>query len=409
MTGDSGQGVFSFRAFRFFLAMRLPAALAVQMQSVAIGWQVYDITHKPLSLGLVGLAQFLPIFGFSLIAGHVADLFDRRRILTICLVLQLLTSLLLLAIVISADRNVWQIYGVLVLFGTARAFSAPVTQSILPNLVPAELLGRAFAWNSSSFQAMTIVGPALGGLAYAVGPKVVYGTSSVLFLLSVAAATAIHRPVKTIERRRLDWDTLLAGIRFIAERPPIFGAISLDLFAVLFGGATALLPVYAHDILLIGPFGLGFLRSAPALGAVMVGLFLTHRSLGGNAGRTMFLGVALFGISTIIFGLSRNFLISLAALFILGAADMVSVFVRQNLIQRTTPDSMRGRVNAISFLFIGASNELGEMESGVTAAWLGTVEAVVLGGVGTIVVMALWLWRFPELRRVNRLEDITAS
>jgi hypothetical protein len=255
---------------------------------------------------------------------------------------------------------------------------------------------------------MTIAGPALGGLIYGVGPEAVYAASGALFFLSILATTAIGPPARAPSARGVDWDSLIAGIRFIRGRPEILGAISLDLFAVLFGGATALLPVYARDILDIGPVGLGLLRSAPAVGAVLVGLILAHRSLGRHAGYTMFAGVAIFGAATIVFGLSRSFFVSLTALAILGAADMVSVFVRQNLVQRATPDAMRGRVNAVNFLFVGASNELGEMESGLTASWFGAVGAVVAGGVGTLAVMALWLWRFPALKDVDRLEDIQA-
>jgi hypothetical protein len=294
----------------------------------------------------------------------------------------------------------------LLLFGTARAFSAPAIQSILPNLVPRALLSNAFAWSSSSFQAMTIAGPAMGGLIYALGAGAVYAVAAGMFFLSLAAALALRTPPIQSDGRGMDLGSLFAGIRFIRAHPAIAGAISLDLFAVLFGGATALLPVYARDILVIGPQGLGLLRSAPAAGAVIVGLLLAHRSLGRHAGRTMFAAVGLFGIATIVFGLSRNFLISLLALAVLGASDMVSVFVRQNLVQRSTPDTMRGRVNGVNFLFIGASNELGEMESGATAAWFGSVEAVVLGGLGTLAVMALWLWMFPQLRRVDRLEEV---
>jgi MFS family permease len=406
---ESRQGALASRDFRLFLAMRLPANLAVQVQSVAVGWQVYDLTHRPLDLGLVGLAQFLPVFGFALIAGHVADQFDRRRILAACLGLQLLCSALLIAATLHGLKTIWPIYAILVLFGTARAFSAPATQSLLPNLVPREALGSAFAWNSSGFQSMTIAGPALGGLIYGFGPAAAYAVAAGLALVAVAAALSIRARLVPAENRGMDWNSLVAGIRFIRGRRDILGAISLDLFAVLFGGATALLPVYARDILDVGPVGLGLLRSAPAVGAVAVGLFLARRSLGRRAGRTMFAGVGVFGLATIVFGLSTNFFVSLAALAVLGAADMVSVFVRQNLVQRATPDSMRGRVNAVNFLFIGASNELGEMESGLTAAWLGSIEAVVVGGLGTLLVMGLWFWRFPELRDVDRLEEIRSS
>jgi MFS family permease len=406
---ESQPSALSFRNFRLFMGVRLPAALAVQIQSVAVGWQVYDISHDPLSLGLVGLAQFLPVFGFAIVAGHVADHYDRRRILMGCLGLQLICALLLLGIMAAGLRQVWPIYGVLLLFGTARAFSAPAIQSILPNLVPRPLLSNAFAWNSSSFQAMTIAGPAMGGLIYALGAAAVYAVAAGLFLLALLAALVLSIPQLQSGGRGMDLDSLFAGIRFIRANPAIAGAISLDLFAVLFGGATALLPVYARDILVIGPLGLGLLRSAPAVGAVVVGLVLAHRSLGRHAGRTMFAAVGLFGIATIVFGLSRSFFLSLGALVVLGASDMVSVFVRQNLVQRATPDAMRGRVNGVNFLFIGASNELGEMESGATAAWFGSVEAVVLGGFGTLAVMALWLWMFPQLRRVDRLEDVETA
>jgi MFS family permease len=409
MTDESGRNVLSFPDFRFFVGMRLPASLAVQMQSVAVGWQVYDVTHQPLSLGLVGLAQFLPVFGFALVTGHVADSFNRRRIVAICIAVQLLCSLLLLALVHGGGGKVWPIYGVLVLFGTARAFAGPAMQSLLPNLVPRELLTRAFAWNSFSFQAMTIGGPALGGFVYALGPTYVYAASAGLFLLSFVSVLMIRKPMAQRDLKGIDRESVLAGIRFIRARPAIAGAISLDLFAVLFGGATALLPVYARDILAIGPQGLGILRSAPAVGAVAVGLLLTRFSLGRHAGRTMFVAVALFGLATIVFGLSKDFFLSLAALVVLGASDMVSVFVRQNLVQRSTPDAMRGRVNAVNSVFIGASNELGEMESGATAAWLGSVEAVVVGGIGTLAVMLLWFWRFPQLRAVDRLEDIESA
>jgi MFS family permease len=405
---ESRLGALAFRDFRFFLATRLPSNLGVQIQSVAIGWQVYDLTHKPLDLGFVGLAQFLPVFGFALIAGHVADRFDRRRILALCFSIQILCSALLVGFVMSGSRVIWPIYGILVLFGAARSFSAPAIQSLLPNLVPTRLLGSAFAWNSAGFQSMTIAGPAVGGFVYALGPAVVYASSAVLSLVAALSVLAI-RPAAAREKRAADWESLLAGIRFIRRRRDIFGAISLDLFAVLFGGATALLPVYARDILDVGPQGLGLLRSAPAAGAVAVGLILARRSLGARAGRTMFLGVVMFGVATIVFGLSHNVILSLAALFVLGAADMLSVFVRQNLVQRATPDAMRGRVSAVTFLFVGASNELGEMESGLTAAWFGTVTAVVVGGGATLVVAAAWRRFFPELFAIDRLENIASD
>lgn len=397
---------FAFRDFRLFLAMRIPAILATQIQGVAVGWQVYDITHRPLDLGFVGLAQFLPVFGLALVSGHVADRFDRRLVLASCLAVQMLCSILLFGIALNGLREVWPIYCVLVLFGAARAFSAPASGALLPSLVPLDHLGNAFAWNASTFQAATIIGPAIGGLIYVWGAPAAFATAGGLALLANIAIARIRSRPAHAERRAISWDSLLAGIRFIRGRREIVGAISLDLFAVLFGGVTALLPVYARDILATGPLGLGLLRSAPAAGATIVGLILAHRSLGRHAGRTMFAGVAVYGVATILFGLSGSFLVSLAALAALGAADMVSVFVRQNLVQRATPNEMRGRVNAVNFVFVGASNELGEMESGLTAAWFGTVEAVVLGGVGALIVVGIWLWRFPQLGRIDRLEDI---
>ncbi len=389
--------------------MRVPAGLAVQMQSIAVGWQIYDMTHRPIALGYVGLAQFLPVFGFALIAGHVVDRFDRRLILMACIALQLVCAASLFWLAHRHVGAVWPIYAVLVLFGTARAFSAPASQSLLPALVPQENLGSAFAWNSSVNQSMTIAGPAMVGLIYGYGADVVYAASGVLLAIAIAATLAIGTPERVAAQRGISWQSVIAGINFIRSRPEILGAMVLDLFAVLFGGATALLPVYARDILDVGPLGLGVLRSAPAVGAVLVGLALAHRSLGRRTGRTMFASVAVFGVATIVFGLSHDFLLSLAALVILGASDMVSVFVRQNLVLRATPDAMRGRVNAVNFLFVGASNELGEMESGLTASWFGTVAAVVVGGVGTLAVMAIGLWRFPALAAVDRLEDVTTG
>ncbi|HLG88263.1 MAG TPA: MFS transporter [Alphaproteobacteria bacterium] len=399
-------GAFATRDFRLFLGMRVPAVLATRIQDVAVGWQVYDITHRPLDLGFVGLAQFAPVFGLALVSGHVSDRFDRRLVLVTCLTVQVVCAALLLALAMSGLDEVWPIYLVLVLFGAARSFSGPASAALLPNLVPLEQLGKAFAVNSSTFQAATIVGPAVGGLVFVWGAPAAFAVSGLLAMLAAIAVAAIRTRPARAEPRAITWESLVAGIRFIHARPAILGAISLDLFAVLLGGATALLPIYARDILVVGPFGLGLLRSAPAVGATIVGLVLARRPLGGRAGRTMFVSVAVYGIATIVFGLSRSFALSLGALAILGAADMVSVFVRQNLVQRATPDEMRGRVSAVNFVFVGASNELGEMESGLTAAWLGTIESVVLGGLGSLLVVALWIWRFPALARVDRLEDI---
>jgi MFS family permease len=402
----AGRVAFAHKAFTRYWAARFLAFVAIMMQAVAIGWQIYDITRDPLSLGLVGLAAFAPAIGLALVTGHVADRFDRRRILVVTYSTELAAALLLLALAVAGNQRAWPIYGAILLYGTARAFAMPAGQALLPNLVAPEHFANAVAWNSSAMQVATIGGPALGGLIFALGAHLVYLVSSALLLAAVLLMLSVPRPARSGPARRapVSWKTLLAGIAFIRAKPAILGAISLDLFAVLFGGATALLPIYARDILHVGPLGLGVLRSGPALGAAATALVLTHRPLTRHVGRKMFLCVAGFALSTIVFGLSTSFLPSLAALVALGACDMISVFVRQTLVQIATPDEMRGRVSAVNSVFIGASNELGEFESGVTAAWFGTVPAVVIGGLGTLIVCAVWAWRFPQLRDIDRLE-----
>jgi MFS family permease len=402
----AGRAAFAHPAFVRYWAARFLAFVAIMMQAVAIGWQVYDITRDPLSLGLVGLAGFTPAIGLALVTGHVADRFDRRRILVAAYATELAAALLLLALAAGGNARAWPIYGAILLYGTARAFAMPAGQALLPNLVPPEHFPNAVAWNSSAMQVAMIGGPALGGLLFALGPQVVYTVSASFLLAALLLMLSVPRPARRAARRRepVSWTTLLAGIAFIRAKPAILGAISLDLFAVLFGGATALLPIYARDILHVGPLGLGILRSGPAIGAMTTALVLTHRPLTRHVGRKMFGCVAGFALATILFGLSTSFPLSLAALVALGACDMISVFVRQTLVQIATPDEMRGRVSAVNSVFIGASNELGEFESGVTAAWFGTVPAVVIGGLGTLLVCAIWAWRFPQLRDIDRLE-----
>lgn len=396
--------VFRSRGFSLYLAGRFLSALAVQMQNVAVGWLVYDLTRDPLALGLVGLSSFLPAVALALVTGHTADRYDRRKILVLCYVVTLGTAAGLLVIAASGSSRVWFIYGLLLIFGIGRAFANPAGQALVPNLVPPEQLGNAIAWNSTVWQTATIAGPALGGLLYYFGATVAFGSAAVCFLTCcVLFGMMTSRPQATPSD--ITWETLLAGIRFIRSRPVIFGAISLDLFAVLLGGATALLPVYARDILDVGPGGLGLLRSMPAVGALVVALWLAQSPLQSRSGLRMFQGVAIFGVATIGFGLSTNVVLSCACLFLLGAADMISVFVRSTLVQFDTPDAMRGRVAAVNSVFIGASNELGEFESGAVAALIGTVPAVVVGGVGTLAVCALWVRWFPALRYRDRLTD----
>ncbi|HJS22065.1 MAG TPA: MFS transporter [Steroidobacteraceae bacterium] len=391
-----------YPAFTRFLVARFLSTFAVQMQSVAIGWQVYELTRDPLDLGLIGLAQFLPFLAAVLPAGQIADRHDRRAILTACYATELLCALLLLAFTLSGLPVAWPVFAVLVLFGTARAFSMPTSQAITPNLVPLESFGNAVALNSSSFQIATIAGPTLGGVLYLAGPETVYSTVAVLLGISVALMFAVRVPRMLASDEPVSWHSLLEGLRFVWRRRVVFGAISLDLFAVLLGGATALLPIYASDVLQVGPTGLGLLRTAPGVGAALTALLLVYVSLTRHVGRWMFAGVALFGLATVVFGLSTSFYLSLAALFLLGAGDMVSVYIRHMLIQLETPDAIRGRVSAVSAVFIGASNELGEFRAGVAAAWAGAKSAVVVGGVATLAIAALWARIFPELRTIDR-------
>jgi MFS family permease len=382
--------------------------VAVLVQSVSVGWQVYDLTQSPLALGIVGLVEFVPMFLLALPAGELADRFDPRRIITLAGLLEALSSALLLIFVLTRQTAVGPLYGVILLFGTARGFSGPATRSLLPFLVPPEKLPRSLAWGSSVTQLAIIGGPALGGFAYALGPAIAYGGALIASLVSAIGMLFLGG-------RRLTRDTaalasrlerVREGIEFVRSRPVVFGAISLDLFAVLLGGAVSLLPIYARDILHVGPTGLGILRSAPAFGAALTALYLTRRPVERKVGHAMFAAVVVFGIGTIVFGVSTDFGLSLGALAVTGAADQISVYIRSALVQFATPDVMRGRVSSVSTLFISASNELGGFESGVTAALLGTVPAVVVGGVGTLIVVAVWMRVFPPLRTVDRMRDV---
>jgi len=406
--GSAGLAVFAFQNFRLFQTARFCMVLALEMQSVAVGWQIYEITHRALDLGYVGLAQFLPGILLFLVSGHVIDRFDRRGILVLCYCGYVLCSTLLLMVALRAGKSVGSIYCILLLIGVVRSFNGPVSRAILPQLVPEHHFPSAVAWASSVYQAATILGPAVGGVAYAAfhGPAFVYAASATASSVAALATMQIKTTPKTRNREPVNLDSMLAGFRYILQQKLILGSISLDLFAVLLGGAVALLPVYAREILRTGPWGLGLLRSAPALGAATMALILAYRPMRRNAGRTMLWCVAGFGAFTVLFGISHSLVLSLIALVFVGATDMVSVIVRGTLIQVATPDEMRGRVNAVDMIFIGASNEFGQFESGLTAHWFGTVPAVVLGGIGTLMVTALWAWRFPELRNADRLTDI---
>ena len=377
---------------------RMLATLGAQMQTVAVGWQIYAITRDPLDLGLIGLSQFLPFIVLVLPAGQVADHNDRARILSLCYATSTLCAVLLLLFTWLGIHAAWPVFAAMTLLGCARAFSMPSSQALLPNLMPPEEFSRGVALNSSAMQIATVAGPALGGLLYIAGPMVVYATviacafTSRLLMAGVRANSSAPRLSEPP-----GWRTLLSGLRFVWSRRIVLGAISLDLFAVLFGGATALLPVFARDILHTGPAGLGLLRTAPGIGAGVCALLLAMSPIMNRVGAWMFGGVAAFGLAIVTFGLSTNFVVSLLCLVVLGAGDMVSVYIRHLLVQLETPDEIRGRVSAVSAVFVGASNELGEFESGVTASWWGAVRSVVFGGVMTLMVTGLWVRMFPTL------------
>lgn len=392
-------------SFVLFWCARAASVVAFQMQGVAIGWQIYALTGSAWYLGLVGLAQFLPMFLLTLAVGHVADRYDRRRIVRLCQSVEALAA----AALAIASFGGWQsresILLIAFISGAARAFEGPTMQALMPGLIPPLLLPRAAAWSTSASQTASIIGPALGGLLYAFGPTAVYTTNCGLFLVASLLVALIRIERTPPAREPVSLQSLFAGIAFIRSRPAILGAISLDLFAVLLGGATALLPVFARDILFTGPWGLGLLRAAPGIGALAMSLWLARHPLRHRVGRIMFTSVAVFGVATIVFALSTSFLLSLGTLIVLGASDVISVVIRSTLVQIETPDAMRGRVSAVNAMFIGTSNQLGEFESGTTAALFGTVPAVVLGGAGTLLVVILWMRLFPQLVKVESLEQ----
>ncbi len=402
MQGDSLSHLFSQRAFvRFWLA-RLGGTTANQMLMVALAWHMYDITSSAWDLGLVGLFQFVPALLFTLPAGHVADRLHRGRIFAVCMLTQALAATVLLGAMYGHFSTRELILGISVLLGLARAFQMPAQQALTPQLVPPVLLQRAITLSASAMQAAIICGPALGGVLYTFGPATVYACSMALLLLAGALALTVNYHHQTA-RAAASWNSLLAGVRFVWQRKVILGATTLDLFAVLLGGATALLPIFARDLLQTGPVGLGLLRGAPAVGALVMSLVLVRWPLKRRVGHKLLLAVALFGMATVVFGLSRSFTLSLLALVVTGAADSVSVVMRSTLVQLETPDDMRGRVSAVNSIFIGASNQLGEFESGTVAALWGPVMSVVSGGIGTMLVAAAWIRLFPALARRDKL------
>ena len=405
----AGRAAFTHPGFVLFQVARFLIVSAVEMQAVAVGWQVYEITKRPLDLGYVGLAQFLPGILLFPISGHASDRFERSKVLSVCYAGYAVCFALLLWLTERGVPSMRAIYVVLVLIGIVRSFNATASRSILPQLVPQKHFPNAVAWNASIFQAATILGPSFGGIIYAAfhGPSAVYLIAMITGIGATISSFRIKPEVKARPREPMTMKTVFAGLHYIWNKKLILGAISLDLFAVLLGGAVALLPVYAREILHTGPWGLGLLRTAPGVGAAVMAVLLAHRPLRGKSGPTLLWAVAGFGVFTIVFGISRSLILSLIALFLLGASDMISVIIRATLTQLATPDEMRGRVTAVDMIFIGTSNEFGQFESGITAQWFGTVPAVILGGVGTLVVIALWAWWFPELRHAGDLHTVT--
>jgi MFS family permease len=379
-------------------------SLGQEIFLVAVGWQIYELTDSALSLGLIGLVQFLPQFVLALPAGHVADNFDRRHVTFLCQFVKFGAMATLAVASFESSVSIAMIYGCTFVFGVAHAFQQPALRALMPTLVTSRELPQCIAWTAGAKKSAIIAGPALGGLIYLLGPIAAYGSAALCCLgagilfgrIKLASAAVPTREPMTIK-------SLFGGIAFIRYRPVILGAMSLDLFAVLLGGATALLPIYARDILNVGPSGLGLLRAAPAAGAVFVSLLLIRIRLDRHVGRTLFASIAVFGAATIVFGLSHSFALSFAALVVLGGSDMVSMVIRQSLVQLQTPEGMRGRVGSVHSIFTGTSNQLGQFESGVVAAWLGAVGSVVIGGAGTLLVAALWIYWFPGLWKVDRL------
>jgi MFS family permease len=392
------------KSFLLFLSSRSLSRFSSQVGAVAIGWQIYDLTGSAFDLGMVGLVQFLPTALLVFVAGHAADRFERRRVVQVCQFAEALTALFLAWSTYAGSLTEVQIFIATFVLGIAGAFESPTTAALLPLIAPQGSLQRATAISSGAAQVATITGPALGGLAYAVAPSLPYGIMVLFWLLAALLTGGIRTRQQAAQTDSAISDDLFAGVRFVRNNPAILGTISLDLFAVLFGGVTALLPIYAHDILQTGPFGLGVLRAAPAVGALLMTAFLARHTISRRVGLWMFQAVIIFGAATVVFAVSHWMWLSVLALALLGAADTVSVVIRFSLVQLATPNEMRGRVGAVNFLFVNASNQLGQFESGVTAALFGAVPAAVLGGVGTIAIALLWMKLFPTLRDVEKLE-----
>ena len=401
---DPSRIAFTYTGFRFFWLTTLLVSFAVQIMSVSIAWQIYDVTGEVFLLGLVGLCLFLPSLLLILVTGLTADRFNRRAIMAVCLSVELLCALGFLAFANAQAHEVWPIFGILITLGIARAFWGPAAQSLAPNLVPPEALSNAITVNATAWQMASILGPAAGGLLYGIAPSVAFGTGAVLLVIAVVTVLLIPKPAQRQSHQATSLETIFGGFRYIFSNKVVLGAISLDMFAVLMGGAVALLPVYAKDILQAGPQELGLLRAAPGIGAIAMALLLTRFPIRDHAGKLLFLFVGLFGLFTAIFGFSTSVWVSIPALALVGASDMVSVTIRETIMQLWTPEEVRGRVNAVNSVFIGASNELGEFRAGTVAHFVGPVPAVVMGGLGAVAVAVIWSRIFPELRNQRSLD-----
>jgi len=406
----SGAVAFLSRDFRLYQLARVLVIIGAEAQTLAIAWLVYQITNSALYLGYTGLTLFLPGLLFVLPAGHVSDRFDRRQVIIVCYTLQIFCTLTLFFFAWHGLHRVWPIYTVLFLIGTGRAFSGPASSALIPHLVPKEHFVNAVTWGATMFQIANVVGPSLGGILYTLplhhriaGAAAVFLFTLVTLVVFVALMFSLRVRPGRMEHRAVSREVLLAGLRYVWQTQLLLGSISLDMFAVLLGGATALMPIFAKEVLHTGPRGLGLLRAAPAVGALTVSMWLTWKPIQRRAGARMLFCVGIFGAATIVFGASRNLWLSLAALFVVGASDMVSVVIRSSILQLATPPEMRGRVSAVNSLFIGASNELGEFESGLTASWWGAVRAVIYGGIGSLAITGLWSVFFPSLRQANQL------
>ena len=395
---------FAYRNYRFFWGAIGLTSFAAQILAIAVGLQVYLLTKNPFDLGLVGLATFTPAFLLVLVTGLVADRFNRRRIIAIAGTVEMLCAVALALYASIGPHDVWPVFVILVVIGTARAFTSPAGSSLAPNLVPPEALASAISLNASAWQTANIVGPVIGGVLAAISLQLAFGVAALFAALAIGLILMVAAPKQRVSDQATSLSTLLAGFRYIWHEKVVLGAISLDLFAVLMGGATALLPVFALDVLHVGPTGLGFMRAAPGIGAIPTALFLARYPVRDHAGHVLFIFVALFGLFTLVFGLSQTIWLSIPMLVLMGACDMVSVSIRETLMQLWTPDEVRGRVNAVNSVFIGASNEVGEFRAGTMAAFIGAVAAVALGGAATMAVAGIWSVLFPGLRKARRLD-----